>query len=208
MSRKTKQKPCEHESMRYDWRTIDGVDRATSRHCTACGALVPFGVANDEPAEVQVEIHAAEFTALEESLGPEAGWLARQIAAHGEYAQAAADILRDLESGAFVEVEYVVGDDPEPSVEDEDVPDSPEETALLAAIASAPPLCPGCKQEVDPETCQCGEAADDHNQGAGHGPVPMGCVCHRSAEDREPGDLPMPANSPHRRIKENDSGIQ
>lgn len=38
-------------------------------------------------------------------------------------------------------------------------------------------ICSGCKQPIDPEVCWCGEYADDHNEGSGHSPVPMGCRC-------------------------------
>ena len=34
----------------------------------------------------------------------------------------------------------------------------------------------GYGQEIDPETCCCGDLID-HSPWAGHMPVPMGCVC-------------------------------
>ena len=37
--------------------------------------------------------------------------------------------------------------------------------------------CPGCKREIDPETCHCGLSIDHSSMGEGHMPVPMGCVC-------------------------------
>lgn len=41
-------------------------------------------------------------------------------------------------------------------------------------------ICPGCKQEIDPDVCHCGEPCkkgyhDNHN------PIPMGCDCGRLA---------------------------
>lgn len=35
--------------------------------------------------------------------------------------------------------------------------------------------CEGCNQQVDENTCWCG---DDMNSHTDHTPVPMGCVCH------------------------------
>ncbi len=43
------------------------------------------------------------------------------------------------------------------------------------------PICPGCKREIDPDTCHCGTAVSDHNQGSGHSPVSMGCSCHEGS---------------------------
>lgn len=39
-------------------------------------------------------------------------------------------------------------------------------------------VCSGCNQEIDEDTCHCGEAVSAHNQGSGHSPVAMGCECH------------------------------
>lgn len=36
--------------------------------------------------------------------------------------------------------------------------------------------CPECGEEIDPETCHCGEPMDE-NSHDGHDPVPIGCVC-------------------------------
>jgi hypothetical protein len=49
-------------------------------------------------------------------------------------------------------------------------------------------ICRGCGREIDPETCHCGDATDDHNQGSGHSPVSMGCMCHamRDADEAIP----------------------
>lgn len=45
------------------------------------------------------------------------------------------------------------------------------------------PVCPGCKQEIDPDTCGCGDAREGHGFGVGgHGFIPMGCDCFRSRE--------------------------
>lgn len=38
-------------------------------------------------------------------------------------------------------------------------------------------VCPGCGNEIDPETCWCGEG--DHGYGDGGPFIPMGCECHR-----------------------------
>jgi hypothetical protein len=35
--------------------------------------------------------------------------------------------------------------------------------------------CPNCKQEIDPETCHCGDPMDGHS--GEHSGVPMGCMC-------------------------------
>jgi hypothetical protein len=40
------------------------------------------------------------------------------------------------------------------------------------------PTCPGCKNEIDPEVCHCGDEISKHNpMWCGHNPVPMGCTC-------------------------------
>jgi hypothetical protein len=39
------------------------------------------------------------------------------------------------------------------------------------------PICPRCKNEIDPETCWCGDWIKDHGTFCGHSPVPMGCHC-------------------------------
>jgi hypothetical protein len=36
------------------------------------------------------------------------------------------------------------------------------------AERAAHEICPGCKREIDPNTCVCGSASSDHNQGFGH----------------------------------------
>jgi hypothetical protein len=40
-------------------------------------------------------------------------------------------------------------------------------------------VCPGCKNEIDPELCWCGDAIGRHSYHDGHSPVPMGCDCGR-----------------------------
>jgi hypothetical protein len=50
--------------------------------------------------------------------------------------------------------------------------------ATVNELAQGRDVCPGCKREIDPDTCHCGSASDYHNQGSGHTPVPMGCECH------------------------------
>lgn len=38
-------------------------------------------------------------------------------------------------------------------------------------------ICPGCKNEIDPETCHCGESIPGNCDN--HSPIPMGCNCFR-----------------------------
>lgn len=40
------------------------------------------------------------------------------------------------------------------------------------------PVCPSCKNEIDPDVCHCGE--DKKNHRAEHGFVPIGCDCFRA----------------------------
>ena len=40
-------------------------------------------------------------------------------------------------------------------------------------------ICPHCKQEIDPETCWCGDSIESHGAAIGHSAVPMGCNCGR-----------------------------
>ena len=40
-------------------------------------------------------------------------------------------------------------------------------------------ICPGCKQEIDPEVCHCGEYRAGHSSFSDHSFVPMGCECGR-----------------------------
>lgn len=52
----------------------------------------------------------------------------------------------------------------------------------LPPMLPEPPVefCPGCKAEIDPEWCWCGDLVPAHNPyNSGHSPVPMGCVCHQ-----------------------------
>lgn len=39
--------------------------------------------------------------------------------------------------------------------------------------------CCGCHNEIDPDTCYCGDPREGHSWGLGHGFVPMGCTCGR-----------------------------
>jgi hypothetical protein len=39
--------------------------------------------------------------------------------------------------------------------------------------------CPECKQEIDPDTCWCGDLYESHTVFDGHYFVPMGCDCFR-----------------------------
>ena len=50
-----------------------------------------------------------------------------------------------------------------------------------------PEECPGCGQEIDPETCWCGDRMDAHFGWEGHPAVPMGCDCMRVTEDTADG---------------------
>ena len=38
-------------------------------------------------------------------------------------------------------------------------------------------ICPGCKNEVDPEVCHCGDTQPNHPFQAGHNFIPIGCTC-------------------------------
>lgn len=40
--------------------------------------------------------------------------------------------------------------------------------------------CSGCNQEIDPDTCWCGQSIDHGYDN--HPVVPMGCDCYRDAE--------------------------
>ena len=99
---KKRAKACEHMTSRFTW----SGHMATSRFCVDCGALLSMGPSNDEPAEVQVEILAAECAFSTTTPGDEeegwqahrlgrhlergeivpylAGWLAREIATHDD----------------------------------------------------------------------------------------------------------------------------
>lgn len=44
------------------------------------------------------------------------------------------------------------------------------------------PRCSGCKQEIDEDTCCCGEAIRPGVIHDNHNPVPMGCKCHYPKE--------------------------
>ena len=40
-------------------------------------------------------------------------------------------------------------------------------------------MCNGCKKEIDPDCCWCGDGPDTHNWDSGHPFIPYGCDCHR-----------------------------
>ena len=42
---------------------------------------------------------------------------------------------------------------------------------------SWPPKCGGCKEEIDPDVCWCGDLMINHHSGCEHIPTPMGCRC-------------------------------
>lgn len=62
---------------------------------------------------------------------------------------------------------------------------SNEHAAPASENAVCREVCLGCKREIDRDTCHCWSASDDHNQGSGHSPVPMGCACHLDRNDEE-----------------------
>jgi len=39
--------------------------------------------------------------------------------------------------------------------------------------------CEGCGQEIDPDTCGCGDPMEGHSTLSGHSAIPMGCDCGR-----------------------------
>ena len=47
----------------------------------------------------------------------------------------------------------------------------------LEEMVAAPTMCPDCGQEIDPETCYCGDPIGGRAYHDGHSPVPMGCAC-------------------------------
>ena len=69
-----------------------------------------------------------------------------------------------------------------------------EIAALHVAIASKPgPVCSGCKKEIDPDTCGCGDARVGHENYGGHPFVPIGCNCLRAPDaslTNKPGGNP------------------
>lgn len=40
------------------------------------------------------------------------------------------------------------------------------------------PVCPGCRNHIDPDVCCCGDSIKNHH--GEHNPVPMGCDCGRA----------------------------
>lgn len=57
--------------------------------------------------------------------------------------------------------------------------------------------CTGCKRDIDPDCCHCGDYIKDHRGGDGcHFAVPMGCVCFYAkpssdeSTDSQGDDLP------------------
>jgi hypothetical protein len=40
-------------------------------------------------------------------------------------------------------------------------------------------ICPGCKNEIDPDVCGCGDSKENHTGWEGHPFIPMGCDCYR-----------------------------
>lgn len=57
------------------------------------------------------------------------------------------------------------------------------------ASVNARPICEGCKCEIDPDYCHCGDPIKGHGMGiGGHSPVPMGCQCGRTPPPALNGD--------------------
>lgn len=100
---KPKRKECGHSESRYTYsRRPDDTFGADALFCLACGVRLDMGPSNDEPAEVQVEMRAAEIAAVRLLSRDEAdgwksypdgavvstgsgwgvGWLARELATH------------------------------------------------------------------------------------------------------------------------------
>ena len=45
--------------------------------------------------------------------------------------------------------------------------------------------CLFCRMTIDPNTCHCGDPVDSHDEGHGHSPVPLGCICYYGDVDLE-----------------------
>lgn len=56
--------------------------------------------------------------------------------------------------------------------------------------ASQIPVCPRCKNEIDPDVCYCGEYVKQHGYNSGHTPVPMGCTCGYAEQPLIPAAQP------------------
>ena len=52
--------------------------------------------------------------------------------------------------------------------------------------------CEGCKKEIDPDVCGCGESEANHGYHSGHSFIPMGCDCYRESESPEVGNESPP----------------
>lgn len=50
--------------------------------------------------------------------------------------------------------------------------------AIVKAGLSGRQVCAGCRSEIDPDCCGCGDEIT-HSQWVGHSPIPMGCNCGR-----------------------------
>lgn len=48
------------------------------------------------------------------------------------------------------------------------------------------PRCEGCGNEIDPDTCWCGDSINHNAWNAGHSPVTMGCDCRREFSEEAP----------------------
>lgn len=46
-------------------------------------------------------------------------------------------------------------------------------------------VCPHCKNEVDLETCQCGDGRNGHPYDVGHNFVPAGCTCGYRIKEKD-----------------------
>lgn len=55
---------------------------------------------------------------------------------------------------------------------------TPEEADIAIIRSLGRDICEGCRNEIDPEVCHCGDLCKDHNPMMdGHSAIPMGCTC-------------------------------
>lgn len=52
----------------------------------------------------------------------------------------------------------------------------------IGRLRAAGRICSGCGNEIDPETCGCGDPMKPHNDSS-HTAVPMGCDCMRTSRE-------------------------
>lgn len=62
----------------------------------------------------------------------------------------------------------------------------------MTDIGEGHTICKGCGQEIDPETCWCGQPIADHISSTGCTfALPMGCNCLRNSTSTEPPEPPF-----------------